>query len=203
MRNRLTAVLHPVQAWRAYTAAVERPRRRRSGRGRAHRRRPRPRGAALPRPGTGPARRPPRPPRRRPVRRGTERRRRTVGRHCRSGRRGGSVVDADTQPRGVVTVSAARVGACLDCAAVLHLDDATGALVDQWGQATCGASCRAHAADFARCPLGRLRRRQARRTACGGLCRPRWGRGGRRGDCPASRTLRAAFGGPPTERAAP
>ena len=29
---------------------------------------------------------------------------------------------------------------CLDCAAVLHVDEATGALVDQWGQAECGAS---------------------------------------------------------------
>jgi hypothetical protein len=39
------------------------------------------------------------------------------------------------------------VGVCLDCAAVLHVDDATGALVDRWGDATCGASCRAHAPD--------------------------------------------------------
>ena len=37
--------------------------------------------------------------------------------------------------------------ACLDCAAVLHVDEATGALVDQWGKAECGASCRAHAPD--------------------------------------------------------
>jgi hypothetical protein len=37
---------------------------------------------------------------------------------------------------------------CLDCAANLTVDPATGALVDQWGQATCGASYRAHAPDL-------------------------------------------------------
>ncbi len=37
---------------------------------------------------------------------------------------------------------------CLDCAANLRVDEATGALVDQWGQATCGASYRAHAPDL-------------------------------------------------------
>ena len=54
---------------------------------------------------------------------------------------------------GVVAVSPQRlrriaVGVCLDCAANLHVDEATGALVDQWGQATCGATYRAHAPDL-------------------------------------------------------
>ena len=40
------------------------------------------------------------------------------------------------------------VGVCLDCAANLHVDEATGALVDQWGQGTCGATYRAHAPDL-------------------------------------------------------
>ena len=41
-----------------------------------------------------------------------------------------------------------EVGVCLDCAADLSVDEATGALVDQWGQAMCGASYRAHAPDL-------------------------------------------------------
>jgi hypothetical protein len=45
------------------------------------------------------------------------------------------------------SVPPSPVGVCLDCAAVLHLDQATGALVDRWGDAMCGASYRAHAAD--------------------------------------------------------
>jgi hypothetical protein len=55
--------------------------------------------------------------------------------------------------RGVVAVSPQRVsriavGVCLDCAADLWVDEATGALVDRWGQATCGASYRAHLPDL-------------------------------------------------------
>jgi len=44
------------------------------------------------------------------------------------------------------------VGVCLDCAADLSVDEATGALVDRWGQATCGASYRAHAPDLPSLP---------------------------------------------------
>jgi hypothetical protein len=55
--------------------------------------------------------------------------------------------------RGVVAVSPQRVrriavGVCLDCAADLRVDEATGALVDRWGQATSGASYRAHLPDL-------------------------------------------------------
>jgi hypothetical protein len=37
---------------------------------------------------------------------------------------------------------------CLDCAAVLYTDPAAGALVDRWGERTCSASYREHAADL-------------------------------------------------------
>jgi hypothetical protein len=55
--------------------------------------------------------------------------------------------------RGVVAVSPQRlsriaVGVCLDCAVDLQVDEATSALVDRWGQATCGVSYRAHAPDL-------------------------------------------------------
>jgi hypothetical protein len=58
-----------------------------------------------------------------------------------------------TAAGGVVAVSPQRVsriavGVCLDCAADLRVDEATGALVDRWGQATCGASYRAHSPDL-------------------------------------------------------
>jgi hypothetical protein len=50
---------------------------------------------------------------------------------------------------GVAAMTAAtRLVRCLDCAAQLHRDEVTGALVDRWGQAMCGASCRAHAPDL-------------------------------------------------------
>jgi len=47
-----------------------------------------------------------------------------------------------------------RVGACLDCAAHLHADDVSVELVDQWGQAICGASYRAHVPDVPVLPAG-------------------------------------------------
>jgi hypothetical protein len=59
-------------------------------------------------------------------------------------RRGGAVVTVTRHPHPV----------CLDCAASLHVDEATGELVDQWGQAECGASCRAHAPDVPVLPVG-------------------------------------------------
>jgi hypothetical protein len=37
---------------------------------------------------------------------------------------------------------------CLDCAALLYTDPATGGLVDQWGERTCSASYRPYAADL-------------------------------------------------------
>ena len=37
---------------------------------------------------------------------------------------------------------------CLDCAALLYTDPATGVLVDRWGERTCSASYRPHAADL-------------------------------------------------------
>jgi hypothetical protein len=62
---------------------------------------------------------------------------------------------------------------CLDCAAALHLDRATGAMVDQWGQPTCGASCRAHSPDLPALPAepaGRPANSMTdRRTERGGL----------------------------------
>jgi hypothetical protein len=64
---------------------------------------------------------------------------------------------------------------CLDCAAVLHLDEVTGALVDRWGQAECGASCRAHAPDVPMLPAGPaapVYRIPDRRTERGGPSRP-------------------------------
>jgi hypothetical protein len=36
---------------------------------------------------------------------------------------------------------------CLDCAAVLHIDQLTGELVDGWGEAICQASYRRHVSD--------------------------------------------------------
>jgi hypothetical protein len=61
--------------------------------------------------------------------------------------------DADAGRGGVVAMTAASVR-CLDCAARLHIDQATGALVDRWGLAMCGASCRAHAPDVSPLPFG-------------------------------------------------
>jgi transcriptional regulator with XRE-family HTH domain len=42
---------------------------------------------------------------------------------------------------------------CLDCAAVLHIDDATGELVDSCGQAGCQASYRTHVPDLPQLPV--------------------------------------------------
>jgi hypothetical protein len=64
------------------------------------------------------------------------------------------------------------VSVCLDCAAVLHVDEVSGLLVDWWGQAERGASCRAHAADVPVLPAGPAapaNRIPDRRTEYGGL----------------------------------
>jgi hypothetical protein len=42
----------------------------------------------------------------------------------------------------------ARVGRCLDCAAELHRDPATGRYLDRWDQAICGANGAAHIPDL-------------------------------------------------------
>jgi len=42
---------------------------------------------------------------------------------------------------------------CLDCAALLYTDPATGDLVDQWGERICSASYRAHVADLPYVPV--------------------------------------------------
>jgi hypothetical protein len=42
---------------------------------------------------------------------------------------------------------------CLDCASTLSTDPATGALVDRWGERTCSASYRDHAADLPELPV--------------------------------------------------
>jgi hypothetical protein len=47
---------------------------------------------------------------------------------------------------------------CLDCAAVLHTDSATGELVDDWGERTCSASYRAPVPDVPTYRRGGLRR---------------------------------------------
>ena len=67
------------------------------------------------------------------------------------------MVDANPDDRrGVVPMTRPASGTvrCLDCAAVLHLDEATGALADRWGQAMCGASYLAHSPDLPALPAG-------------------------------------------------
>jgi hypothetical protein len=64
---------------------------------------------------------------------------------------------------------------CMDCAVVLHVDEGAGALVDQWGHAECGPSCRAHAPDVPVLPAGPAapaNRIPDRRTERGGPGRP-------------------------------
>ena len=64
---------------------------------------------------------------------------------------------------------------CLDCAAVLHVDEATGALADQWGEPVCGASYGAHALEVPVLPAGPAapaNRIPDRRTKRGGQSQP-------------------------------
>jgi hypothetical protein len=90
---------------------------------------------------------------------------------------------------------------CLDCAAVLHTDSATGELVDAWGERTCSASYGAHAPDLPYLPVRTAETDTSARprTAAEADSSP-VGPGLTGADCPASRTLRAAHGGPPSGR---
>jgi hypothetical protein len=94
---------------------------------------------------------------------------------------------------------------CLDCAALLHVDVVTGALVDQWGQVECGVSGRAHAPDVPVLPGGPAapaNRIPDRRTERGGPRQPMGpGRYRRRlshvkGSPQAPRRCATACGGP-------
>jgi hypothetical protein len=56
------------------------------------------------------------------------------------------MVAGDATPGQVSPMS--RQPRCLDCAAVLHADPATGVLVDGWGERICQASYRVHVPDL-------------------------------------------------------
>jgi hypothetical protein len=87
-----------------------------------------------------------------------------------------------SQPRLVVVAELSRcpqgpppVPVCLDYAAVVRVDDATGALVDQSGEPVCGASYGAHAPDVPVLPAGptaSANRIPDRRTERGGPRQP-------------------------------
>jgi len=88
---------------------------------------------------------------------------------------------------------------CLDCAAALYIDPASGDLIDVWGERICSASYRPHVADV---PHVQVRAIASAAPEKGTHDRQRWtghstGPGLTGDDCPASRTLRAAYGGPP------
>ena len=100
-------------------------------------------------------------------------------------------------------VSRIAVGVCLDCAAALQVDEATGALVDRWGQATCGASYRAHAPDLPALDAGPAAPATSMTGPPAAGCAAGRGRGGTRPATPASRGLRKILPGRLRVNAAP
>jgi len=76
---------------------------------------------------------------------------------------------------------------CLDCAAVLYIDPATGELVDSWSERICTASYRAHVADL---PLIEIPRPAAGTRPPTADHATGEGPGLTGADCPTSRALR-------------